>query len=147
MDFPSRKPEPCTMESRLQKALGGKPEQVLGSRDYFVVYGSEEEVLALEPDMRELKQMDRMGVVVTAPGKSVDFVSRFFAPGTGIDEDPVTGSTHCNLIPYWAERLGKPKLTAWQVSPRKGELWCEDRGERVKIAGHAVEYLRGTIFV
>jgi PhzF family phenazine biosynthesis protein len=147
MDFPSRKPEPCAVDSRLKKALGGKPLHVLGSRDYFVVYETEDEIHALEPDMRELKKMDRMGVIVTAPGKSVDFVSRFFAPGAGVDEDPVTGSAHCNLIPYWAERLGKSKLKALQVSKRVGELWCEDRGERVTISGHAVEYLRGSVFV
>lgn len=147
MDFPSRKPEPCAVDSRLKKALGGKPSHVLGSRDYFVVYETEDEIHALEPDMRELKKMDRMGVIVTAPGKTVDFVSRFFAPGAGVDEDPVTGSAHCNLIPYWAERLGKSKLKALQVSKRVGELWCEDRGERVTMAGHAVEYLRGSIFV
>ena len=121
MDFPSRKPEPCAVDSRLKKALGGKPAHVLGSRDYFVVYESEDEIRALAPDMRELAKMDRFATIVTAPGKSVDFVSRFFAPAAGVDEDPVTGS------PLW------------------GELWCEDLGARVKISGHAVEYLRGTI--
>jgi PhzF family phenazine biosynthesis protein len=147
MDFPSRKPEPCAVDSRLKQSLGGKPLHVLGSRDYFVVYGSEDEIRALTPDFRELTKMDRFATIVTAPGKSVDFVSRFFAPAAGVDEDPVTGSAHCSLIPYWAGQLGKSKLTALQVSPRGGELWCEDLGERVKISGHAVEYLRGTIFV
>ena len=145
MDFPARKPEPCAVDSRLKQALGGKPQHVLGSRDYFVVYESEDEIRALKPDMRELAKMDRFATIVTAPGKTVDFVSRFFAPAAGVDEDPVTGSAHCTLIPYWAERLGKAKLTALQVSSRVGELWCEDCGERVKMAGHAVEYLRGTI--
>ena len=147
MDFPSRKPEPCAVDSRLKRTLGGKPQHVLGARDYFVVYESEDEIRALTPDLRELAKMDRFATIVTAPGKLVDFVSRFFAPAAGVDEDPVTGSAHCSLIPYWAERLGKSKLTALQVSARGGELWCEDLGARVKISGHAVEYLRGTIFI
>ena len=147
MDFPSRPPEPCTVDSRLKQALGGKPLQVMAARDYLVTYASEAEVRALAPDMRELKKMDRFGIIATAPGDSVDFVSRFFAPGAGVDEDPVTGSAHCTLTPYWAKRLEKSALTAWQVSPRKGELWCELQGDRVKISGHCVEYLMGTIRV
>jgi PhzF family phenazine biosynthesis protein len=149
MDFPSRPPEPCAVDSRLKQALGGKPRHVLAARDYLVVYDSEEEIRALDPDFRELKKMDRFAVIVTAPGKSVDFVSRFFAPAAGIDEDPVTGSAHCTLIPYWAEKLGKTEMSALQVSPRIGELQCtlQPGGQRVGIAGHAVEYLRGSIFV
>ena len=146
MDFPSRPPEAGAVDSRLKRALGGKPELVLSSRDYFVVYASEEEVRALEPNMFELGKVDRF-VIVTAPGKSCDFVSRFFAPRAGVPEDPVTGSAHCTLIPYWAARLGKSKLRAWQASARGGELLCEDLGPRVKMSGHAVEYLRGTIFL
>jgi predicted PhzF superfamily epimerase YddE/YHI9 len=88
-----------------------------------------------------------VGVIVTAPGDKVDFVSRFFAPGAGIPEDPVTGSAHCNLIPYWAEKLGKTKLHAYQLSARKGELWCELKGDRVQMSGKAVTYLKGEIFV
>ncbi|BDC50910.1 putative isomerase [Bryobacterales bacterium F-183] len=148
LDFPARPPEPCAVDSRLKAALGGKPLQVLASqRDYMVVYESEDEIAALEPDQRELRQVDRFAVIVTAPGKEVDFVSRFFAPKAGIDEDPVTGSAHCTLIPYWADRLGKQKLSARQISKRVGELSCELQGERVRIAGHSVEYLRGTITV
>jgi predicted PhzF superfamily epimerase YddE/YHI9 len=95
--------------------------------------------------MDALSKADRFAVIATAPGKDVDFVSRFFAPAQGIPEDPVTGSAHCTLIPYWSKRLGKTKLHAYQASPRGGELWCEDRGERVTISGKAVQFLEGTI--
>jgi PhzF family phenazine biosynthesis protein len=144
MDFPSRPPEPGASDSKLRQALGGKAGAILVSRDYLVVYETEEEVRALKPDMNALAQMDRM-VIVTAPGREVDFVSRFFAPSAGVPEDPVTGSAHCTLIPYWAQRLGKHKLHAYQVSRRGGELWCEWNGDRVTMAGSAVEFLRGTI--
>jgi PhzF family phenazine biosynthesis protein len=130
MDFPSRPPEPCAdVFPSLIAALGGKPEAVLAARDYFVVYGSEDELRALKPDMQALMSVDRFAVIATAPGRESDFVSRFFAPAKGVPEDPVTGSSHCSLIPYWSKRLGKKKLHAYQVSPRGGELWCEDRGE------------------
>jgi predicted PhzF superfamily epimerase YddE/YHI9 len=109
------------------------------------VYGSEDEVRALKPSMEGLLNIDRFATIVTAPGKQVDFVSRFFAPGKGVPEDPVTGRAHCTLIPYWSKRLGKKKLHALQVSPRGGELWCEDRGDRVTISGRAVRFLEGTI--
>jgi PhzF family phenazine biosynthesis protein len=144
MDFPSRPPQAGPSDPALAKALGGTPKSILASRDYLVVYESEEEVRALKPDMNALAQVDRM-TIVTAPGREVDFVSRFFAPGGGIPEDPVTGSAHCTLIPYWADRLGKTKLKALQVSRRGGELWCELRGDRVTMAGHAVEFMSGAI--
>ena len=144
MDFPSRPPEPGASDSRLRQALGGKAGPILVSRDYLVVYESEEEVRALKPDMNALAQMDRM-VIVTAPGREVDFVSRFFAPSAGVPEDPVTGSAHCTLIPYWAGRLGKTQLHALQVSRRGGELWCELQRDRVTMAGYAVEFMRGAI--
>jgi PhzF family phenazine biosynthesis protein len=147
MDFPARPPGACDADPGLVQALGGKPEAVLAARDYFVVYASEDDVRALKPNFEALKAMDRFAVIVTAPGKDVDFVSRFFAPAQGIPEDPVTGSAHCSLIPYWAKRLGKTSLHALQVSPRLGELWCEHRGERVTMAGNAVCYLEGTIEV
>jgi predicted PhzF superfamily epimerase YddE/YHI9 len=118
---------------------------VLKARDYLCVFGSEDEVLALKPDAAKLKALDCFAVIVTAPGKDCDFVSRFFAPAKGVDEDPVTGSAHCTLIPYWAERLGKTKLFARQRSQRGGELWCEHRGNRVSIAGRAVKFSEGTI--
>lgn len=149
LDFPARPParvEPC---KGLLESLGGNPREVWAARDYMVVYESAEEVKALRPNMLGLCGLDRFAVIVTAPGgtEGVDFVSRFFAPDQGVPEDPVTGSAHCTLIPYWAERLGKAKLAARQVSPRGGELDCELRGDRVRIAGKAVLYLRGTITV
>ncbi len=145
MDFPSRPPADCPPNPKLIEALGGRPEAVLAARDYLVVYKTEAEVRALTPDMRLLTEIDRFATIVTAPGGDCDFVSRFFAPSKGVPEDPVTGSAHCTLIPYWARRLGKTKLFARQVSERGGELWCQDRGERVSIAGSAVCYLEGTI--
>jgi PhzF family phenazine biosynthesis protein len=150
MDFPARPPQPCADAcAGLIPALGGKPEAVLAARDYFVVYSSEEELRALQPDMQGLMTVDRFAVIATAPGASsgFDFVSRFFAPAKGVPEDPVTGSSHCSLIPYWSKRLGKKKLHAYQASPRGGELWCEDRGERVSMSGKAVRFFEGTIFL
>lgn len=147
MDFPARKPTPCEAPAALVEGLRLAPQQVLKSRDFVAVYTSEDEVRSLTPDMSLLKQLPSLGVIATAPGKEADFVSRFFAPQSGVDEDPVTGSAHSTLIPYWAERLEKRQLHALQVSRRQGELWCTDRGERVDIAGHAVLYSRGTILI
>ena len=148
MDFPSRPPIPIEMPNGLAEALGEKvPLSAYRSRDYFIVYGSEDDITDISPDFFALSKLDTVGVIVTAPGKTVDFVSRFFAPGAGIPEDPVTGSAHCNLIPYWANKLGKDKLHAYQLSPRKGELWCENKGERVLMSGNAVTYLKGEIFI
>ena len=145
LDFPSRPPQPLAASPALEQALGAVPQQVLKARDHMCVFGSEDEVLAVKPDMGKLAALDYFGVMVTAPGKDCDFVSRFFAPSKGVDEDPVTGSAHCTLIPYWAGRLGKTKLFARQRSQRGGELWCEDRGDRVSIAGRAVKFSEGTI--
>jgi PhzF family phenazine biosynthesis protein len=148
MDFPSRPPIPIEFPNGLVEALGGKqPLAILRSRDYFLVYETEKDIREMMPDFFALSKMDTVGVIVTAPSKDVDFVSRFFAPGAGIPEDPVTGSAHCNLIPYWAKKLGKNKLHAYQISPRKGELWCELKGDRVLMSGKAVTYLKGEIFV
>nr|WP_294796231.1 PhzF family phenazine biosynthesis protein [uncultured Mucilaginibacter sp.] len=148
MDFPSRPPIPIETPNGLIEALGGaEPTAILRSRDYFVVYDTEEEITELSPDMFALSKMDTVGIIVTAPGKNSDFVSRFFAPGAGIPEDPVTGSAHCNLIPYWAKIFGKDKLHAYQLSARKGELWCELKGDRVLMSGKAVTYLKGEIVV
>lgn len=147
LDFPVRLAVETEAPNDLIQALGAKPEKVLKSRAYLAVYGTEDEVLSLEPDFRALSKLDAYGVIVTAPGKSSDFVSRFFAPAVGVDEDPVTGSAHCTLIPYWAERLAKTKLFARQVSSRGGELFCELAGDRVKIGGNATLYLKGEIFV
>lgn len=148
MDFPSRPPINIDSPVGLIEALSEKqPLEVLRSRDYFLVYESEDDIRDIAPDFFALSKMDTVGVIVTAPGKNVDFVSRFFAPGAGIPEDPVTGSAHCNLIPYWADKLKKSKLHAYQLSARKGELWCELKGDRVLMSGKAVTYLRGEIFI
>jgi PhzF family phenazine biosynthesis protein len=145
MDFPSRPPARCDPHDNLIPALGVHPEAVLASRDYLVVYRNEGDVKKLRPDMALLATVDKFAVIVTAPGRDADFVSRFFAPGAGIAEDPVTGSAHCTLVPYWSRRLAKKSLFARQVSPRGGELWCEDMGERVKIAGHTAMFMQGEI--
>ncbi len=147
MNFPARPPQACEAHPDLVAALGGEPRVVLGARDYLVVYETAEEVAALRPDMERLKRVDRFATIVTAPGDDCDFVSRFFAPSKGVPEDPVTGSAHCTLSPYWSGRLGKRSLYARQISARGGELWCEDAGERVSMAGEAVLYLEGRIQV
>ena len=147
LDFPSRAPALEPVNPGLFAALGGNPLELLAARDYLVVYESEEEVRALTPDMQALCGIDRFAVIVTAPGKKCDFVSRFFAPAKGVPEDPVTGSAHCTLTPYWAARLGKSSLHAFQVSGRGGELWLEDKGERVTISGHGALYLEGAIYI
>jgi PhzF family phenazine biosynthesis protein len=148
LDFPARPPQHCDVHPRLIEALGTVPLEVLAARDYLVVYQNEEQVRTLQPNMELISILDRFAVIVTAPGNGqVDFVSRFFAPAHGVPEDPVTGSAHCTLVPYWAKRLGKNRLHAQQVSKRGGDLFCENRGERVTIAGKAVLYLDGSIRV
>ncbi|TWA82534.1 PhzF family phenazine biosynthesis protein [Azospirillum brasilense] len=151
LDFPSRPPEPLAgPPAGLLDALGGPPPTaLLKARDLVVVYDDEATVRALTPDMSALARLeDFYAVIVTAPGGGgVDFVSRFFAPAQGIPEDPVTGSAHCTLIPYWARRLGKERLKARQVSARGGSLSCELVGDRVKIAGKAVLYMDGAIYI
>ena len=118
---------------------------VLAARDTMCIFETAEQVLNLRPDMAALKQLEPFAFIATAPGEDSDFVSRFFAPKAGIDEDPVTGSAHCTLTPYWAARLGKSSLFARQISARGGELWVEDRGDRVRISGHGALYLTGFI--
>ncbi len=147
MDFPARDPAPCATPPELSRALGAVPSEVWAARDYLAVYDTEEQVRALAPDMPALLRVGHFAVIVTAPSREVDFVSRFFAPAAGVPEDPVTGSAHCTLVPYWARRLGKTRLEARQVSARGGELYCEHRGTRVTIAGRAVRYLEGTVFL
>ena len=148
LDFPSRIAEPADTPAGLIEALGGgQPLEVLRSRDYMLIYSTEAEIRALKPDYNALAKIDALGIIVTAPGDNSDFVSRFFAPAAGINEDPVTGSAHCNLIPYWAGKLGKNELYAFQVSARLGELWCELKGDRVLMSGKAVTYLKGEIYV
>lgn len=151
LDFPSRAPQAFDNipESFLNgSAFGGiKPQSILKARDCFVVFNSEQEVLDINPDYNLLMDMDTLGIIVTAQGNESDFVSRFFAPRAGIHEDPVTGSAHCTLIPYWANRLNKQKLTAYQVSERRGFVKCELLGDRVKIGGEAMLYLEGEISI
>jgi PhzF family phenazine biosynthesis protein len=144
LDFPSRPPKPCAVPDALIRGLGKKPAEVLKARDYFALYETAEDVRSLRPDFALLGTLDEK-VIVTAPGVDCDFVSRFFAPTAGVPEDPVTGSAHCTLIPYWSRRLNKTKLFARQVSKRGGELFCELAGDRVLIGGKAVLYSRGQI--
>lgn len=145
MNFPAQPPEPCDVPEDLVPALGAEPVEILANADYFVVLADEDQVRGLTPDIGAIGRLDRRGVIVTAAGSEVDFVSRFFAPQSGIDEDPVTGSAHCQLTPYWSKRLGKTMLSAHQVSARGGELFCEDQGERILISGRAVTYMEGLI--
>jgi PhzF family phenazine biosynthesis protein len=146
LNFPSRPVSACEAPSGLLDALGGKNlVEVLHARDYLLVFEKEADVIALKPDFSALFKATALGVIATAKGEKSDFVSRFFMPAAGINEDPVTGSTHCNLIPYWSEKLGKTTLHAYQVSERKGELWCTYKIDRVLIAGKAVTYLRGEV--
>lgn len=147
LDFPSRPVSPVEIPEGLIEAVGKEPKEVFKARDYFLVYENEQEILDINPNFSKLLEVDTLGVIVTAKGESSDFVSRFFAPEVGVFEDSVTGSSHCNLIPFWAERLGKNELFARQISARGGELFCELRGNRVKIGGNAVLYLKGEIYV
>ena len=148
MDFPSRKPTPCELPAGVEAALGVKVLEAHNSRDLLCLVESEAVLKSIRPDYGKLRKIKGpLGFIVTAKGETFDFVSRFFAPGTGIDEDPVTGSTHTNLIPFWSERLGKTKMTAAQLSRRGGVLHCEDCGERVKIGGKAACYLQGEIVI
>jgi len=147
LDFPARDPEPIKADPRLVPALGGpKPVEILAARDYVIRYETADQVRGLTPNMEALKEVDRFGFIVTAPGTDCDFVSRFFAPGRGVPEDPVTGSAHCSLVPYWARLLGKTTLHAKQISPRGGELFCRlAENNRVEMGGYATLFLKGTI--
>jgi predicted PhzF superfamily epimerase YddE/YHI9 len=127
--------------------LRSKPIETFRARDYLAVFPSEADVLALQPDFAALATLDSVGIIATAPGTNCDFVSRFFAPRCGILEDPVTGSSHCTLVPYWAERLKKDRLFARQVSARGGELFCRHAGDRVFIGGKAVLYSKGQLHI
>ncbi|MBX2905881.1 MAG: PhzF family phenazine biosynthesis protein [Taibaiella sp.] len=148
LDFPMDVYEKVGTPAVLLEALGIEPmETFRGKTDYMVVLPNEEDVLRIAPDFELLSTIDGRGVIATAEGTDVDFVSRFFGPESGINEDPVTGSAHTTLTPYWAGELGKNELTAIQVSTRRGHLWCRLKGDRVEIAGYAVTYLRGEIEV
>jgi len=147
LDLPAHPPEKVDLTPELVRALGHEPTAALEAAYLMAVFPTQADVAALEPDMGLLAQAAPEGLIVTAPGDDCDFVSRFFAPTYGVPEDPVTGSAHCTLTPYWAKRLDKQELFGRQISERGGELRCSDRGERVTVAGKAVLYLRGECFV
>ncbi|OGP73509.1 MAG: isomerase [Deltaproteobacteria bacterium RBG_16_49_23] len=148
MDFPARPAHPQAPPAGLNEALRVTPQAVLGSaEDLLVVLDSERTVKAVQPNFFDLERVACRGIIITARGYRSDFVSRFFAPRVGISEDPVTGSAHCVLVPYWAGVLRKNDLHAFQVSKRGGELFCKQAGERVKISGKAVLYMEGTITI
>ncbi|MBT9392758.1 PhzF family phenazine biosynthesis protein [Hymenobacter sp. NST-14] len=149
LDFPARPPHPITAHpDGLLDGLRATPLQLLAGPDLVCVFATEAEVRALQPNQNRLAEIAYRGIIATAPGSDgVDFVSRFFGPRVGVPEDPVTGSAHTTLVPYWADRLGKLHLHARQVSARSGDLWCELRADRVLMSGHAVTYLRGEIEV
>jgi predicted PhzF superfamily epimerase YddE/YHI9 len=149
MDFPGNAPWVCAdPPAPLLDGLGSAPVSVMQVEDnYFVVCEREEHVRGIRPNFPMLEKLHPAGVAITAPGKDCDFVSRYFAPSYGIPEDPVTGSTHCSLAPYWGQRLGKTTLHARQVSERGGQLWCELKGDRVIIKGNAVLTLRGELLI
>ena len=147
MDFPSKPPERIAAPSGFADALGVVPSEVLANDfNYMAVLQSAQAVRELVPDMAAIARMDRPGVCVTAPGDNgYDFVSRYFVPAKGVPEDPVTGSTHCMLTPYWADRLGKTNLLAFQASRRGGEIACRLVGDRVELQGSCVFYLEGEV--
>jgi PhzF family phenazine biosynthesis protein len=148
LDFPSRMPQPCDVPDKLLKSLNiTTAVEVLKSRDYFVVLPNEDAVRNIDPEFMLIKDLDVTGVIVTAKGQSADVVSRCFYPGAGIPEDPVTGSAHCNVVPYWSNKLGKTKLFCKQLSQRGGDLLCELNGDRVLMSGKCVLYLQGEITV
>ncbi len=149
LDFPSRPPQPCQPPPVILEGFSPQPSAVFKARDYLLVYEDEDTVRQMAPNQAVLDQINLNpgGIIITAPGHEVDFVSRFFTPQATIFEDPVTGSAHCTLIPYWSERLGKAELTARQVSLRGGRLLCRQQGERVLISGQAVTYLEGVISI
>ncbi len=147
MDFPAVPAQPCTAPAALLAGLGVSSEAVLAADDYFVLVADEATVRAIQPDFSKLAELDLRGVCVTARGDEVDFVSRFFAPKFGIPEDPVTGSAHCTLTPYWTEKLGRSKLQARQISKRGGDIQCELKGNRVSLAGYAVTFMQAEILL
>lgn len=148
LDFPSRMPQPYKTPEQLFKSLGiTTAVEVLKSRDYFVVLPNEDAVKNADPDFTLIKELDSIGVIITAKGQSADVVSRCFYPGAGIPEDPVTGSAHCNIVPYWSDKLGKTKLFCKQLSQRGGDLHCELDGDRVLMSGTCILYLEGEINV
>lgn len=148
LDFPARMPQPCDAPEKLLPSLGiSTAVEVLKARDYFVVLPNEEAVKNVEPDYTLMKELDTIGVIVTAKGHSVDLVSRCFYPGAGIPEDPVTGSAHCNIVPYWSKKTGADKFVCRQLSARGGTLDCELQDDRVFMSGKCVLFLEGEIYI
>lgn len=148
MDFPAWTVREIQVTERVSKALGDRPTELyMGERDMMAVFDTEEQIKNLTPDFRLVSQLDGMCMICTAPSLDYDFVSRTFVPEAGIAEDPVTGSAHCSLVPFWAARLNKTEFKAYQASKRGGLVDCQHLGDRVKIAGHAVTYLKGSILL
>ncbi len=149
LDFPAYPPAPAAPDvaAAVAEAIGSRPLEVLQAKSFVALLSDEAAVRAADPDLNAVTALPGDGLIITAPGEECDFVSRYFAPHVGIPEDPVTGSAHCRLTPYWSRRLDKTRLTARQISKRGGDLWVEDRGERVLISGRCVPYLEGRITV
>ena len=150
LDFPARPPRAVADEAlkeAVSAALRARVDELHAARDLLAILPDEEAVRNLRPDLGRIAALETFAVIASARGRDADFVSRFFAPRKGVPEDPVTGSAHCTLIPYWAEVLGKQTLYARQVSQRGGELWCRLEGQRVQIAGQCVLFMRGTMEV
>lgn len=149
LDLPNREPQPVELPKLLKNSLNLQPVEVLKARDFVLVYTSEKEIREININREYFDRLDlgTGGVIVTAPGEDCDFVSRFFTPGALVFEDPVTGSAHCSLVPFWEKRLGLDKMHARQLSPRGGELFCTLKGDRVEVAGQAVTYSAGKLFL
>ncbi len=147
LNFPAIPATSCETPSDLIKAFGIMPKETLKANDYLVVFENENQISSINPNFELLNQIDCRGVIITAKGTKSDFVSRFFCPKYGINEDPVTGSSHCTLVPYWQEKFNKHKLHAVQLSPRGGDLFCETHDNRVNIGGHALCYMQGKISI
>ena len=145
MDFPALKTVSCETPPDLCMALGARPAEVLRGRDLIAIFDDERQIRELTPDFAAIAKLDSLGVVITAPGQGCDFVSRCFFPSVGVDEDPVTGSAHCGMAPYWAKRLNRNRLSARQLSRRGGSMHCEVRGDRVLLEGKTVDFLCGEI--
>ena len=147
MDFPAQNPIKCELPKLLVKGLGAKPEACLLNEDYIAVFKSEKDLSLIKPDYKSLSMLDSRGVIITAPGNKYDFVSRAFFPKYGILEDPVTGSAHTKLIPYWYGRTGRKIFRARQISERGGVVFCQYDESRVHISGHARLYMKGEILI
>jgi PhzF family phenazine biosynthesis protein len=149
LDFPARAPQAAVLPVELELGLDILPVAVYKARDFLLLYNNEDEIKKIKPNRYYFDQvnLDPGGVIITAPGDEVDFVSRFFTPQASIFEDPVTGSAHCTLIPFWANRLGKNKMDAIQLSNRIGYLYCVNAGDRVQIKGNAITYSKSVLFI